>query len=169
MLNLSACFEGYYGQDNPPSLTIAKAPETSLLKTRRYLNATRLDNGQFRFYFTTRLGIGLSNFNSRPIPRQCPIRLTFYRASAEKGLLSAIDPYSGTIEDYPERVIKLVDPVLHVSYIESQAYDKKYMDSRIENVTIPYLDYSIRRELLLEGIANFTINIGSGSLPGKGL
>ena len=120
-LKLSSCFEGYFGPSNPTALEVAKAKDTDSYKALRYENATVLDSGEYRFYYTTRLGIGLSNFNNKPIPRQLPIRLTFYRAAAEKGLLSAIDTSieGNKIDHYTHRVIQLKEPTLHVSYYDS--------------------------------------------------
>ena len=71
----------------------------------------------YRYQFITRLNIGIA-MTPQPLPKHEPVKLTFYRADASKALLTTeFDSNYKTKATSPERSIKLVDPILHASYL----------------------------------------------------
>ena len=99
----------------------------------------------------------------QPLPKQVPIKITFYRADASKSLLSTVIEDNGDPKAVnPDRVIKLINPTLHASFLQSEHYDRKYANHRIGRVSFPFLDSTIHRELLFNGVDQFKIKITEG-------
>ena len=123
------------------------------------INGTRY----FRYYFIVRLNSGV--IENHPLPKDLPIKLTFYRADAEKSLLSvnlnADQSQSESTYDL-DRSIKLINPVLELVNTHSAELDKKYTQHRLPSLALPFLDKQIRREILFDGIDNFQVNVKNG-------
>ena len=128
------------------------------------INGTRY----FRYYFIVRLNSGV--IENHPLPKDLPIKLTFYRADAEKSLLSvnlnADQSQSESTYDL-DRSIKLINPVLELVNTHSAELDKKYTQHRLPSLALPFLDKQIRREILFDGIDNFQVNVKNGKFIAK--
>ena len=127
--------------------------ESHLIDSKRY----------FRYYFITRINSGV--LENHPLPKDLPIKLTFYRADAEKALLSttlnAQKTESQSTYDLG-RTIRIINPLLELVNTHSDELDKKYAQHRLPSLSLPFLDKQIRREILFDGIDNFQINVKSG-------
>lgn len=127
----------------------------------------RIENQNFRRYcFIHKLEFPLAE-RENPLPKDCTIKLVFYRAPVSKSLLSVkLDGSNldtgGLAQNY---VLPLINPVLQIKYAQSDKFDKKYANHRISSVKFPFLSKTIRREVLQTGIANFKIPIAQGRLP----
>ena len=118
-----------------------------------------------RYRFIHQLQFPLAQ-RPHPLPRDCTVRIIFYRAKWYKSLLSVhLNPQKQDIGNYKDPVIPMINPVLEVKYASSSKYDKRYAIHKISRVKFPFLSKTIRRELLHEGIANFKITIAQGNLP----
>ena len=121
------------------------------------------DKNYLRYYFIIRLNSGV--IENHPLPKDLPIKLTFYRADAERSLISVSlnDDQSTSKASYDlGRSIKLINPVLELVNTQSDELDKKYAQHRLPSLSLPFLDKQIRREILFDGIDNFQINIKNG-------
>ena len=102
---------------------------------------------------------------NHPLPKDVPIKLTFFRADAERSLISVSlsdDKEQSTATYDLDRSIKLINPVLELVNTQSDELDKKYAQHRLPSLALPFLDKQIRREILFDGIDNFQINIKNG-------
>ena len=116
----------------------------------------------YRYHFIVSLNTGIA-MTPQPLPKQVPIKITFYRADASKSLLSTLLEDNGDpIAVNPDRVVKLINPTLHASFLQSEHYDRKYANHRISRVNFPFLDSTIHRELLFNGVDQFKIKVTEG-------
>ena len=94
--------------------------------------------------------------------------MTFNRAKAEKSLIQVVNKRlnrkNNQQEDwkYEEKIIPLINPLLVCYFVESNAADSLYGKSKMYDVSLDFLDYSLRRELLLENISEFNIKLFEG-------
>ena len=92
--------------------------------------------------------------------------MTFNRARAEKSLIQLINhrTIKGTKTDwkYEHKVIPLINPILRCYFVESAAADRFYGKNKLYDISLNFLDYSIRRELLLQGISQFNLKLFEG-------
>lgn len=94
--------------------------------------------------------------------------MTFNRAKAEKSLIQVVNKRlnrkNNQQEDwkYEEKIIPLINPLLVCYFVESSAADSLYAKSKMYDVSLDFLDYSLRRELLLENISEFNIKLFEG-------
>ena len=153
--------------DSPPAVGQIRRhhPETKLRE--RGSEALTINGKDYRRYrFIHKLEFPLAE-RENPLPKDCIIKLVFYRASVSKSLLSVkldnenLDAGGLSQSD----VVSLINPVLQVKYAHSDKYDKKYSSHRISSVKFPFLSKTIRREVLQAGIANFKIPLAQGRLP----
>ena len=135
-------------------------------KRQAYGEVQTIDGQRFlRYYFIIRLNSGV--IENHPLPKDLPMKLTFFRADAERSLISVSlseDEQSSTATYDMDRSIKLINPVLELVNTQSDELDKKYSQHRLPSLAIPFLDKQIRREILFDGIDNFQINIKNGEL-----
>ena len=118
----------------------------------------------YRYHFIVSLNTGIA-MSPQPLPKQVPIKITFYRADASKSLLSTlIDDHGEPKAVNADRVIRLINPTLHASFLQSEHYDRKYANHRISRVSFPFLDSTIHRELLFNGVDQFKIKVTEGKL-----
>ena len=142
--------------DQKDKVEIAKRQsyaESHMIDTKRYL----------RYYFITRINSGV--IENHPLPKDLPIKLTFYRADAEKSLLTtSFNPEKTESEVIYDlgRTIRIINPLLELVNTHSDELDKKYAQHRLPSLVLPFLDKQIRREILFDGIDNFQINVKNG-------
>ena len=91
-----------------------------------------------------------------------PIQLTFNRAKAEKSLIQIISKRDNSDWKYENKVIPLINPMLLCYFVESTAADTLYAKNKIYDVSVDFMDYSLRRELLLENISEFNLKLFEG-------
>ena len=96
--------------------------------------------------------------------------MTFNRAKAEKSLIQVVNKRlnrkTNAEEDwkYENKIIPLINPLLVCYFVESTAADSLYSKSKMYDVSLDFLDYSLRRELLLENISEFNIKLFEGKI-----
>ena len=172
-LRKTASLEGYWTSNNSSTKTLQEEdpiPTETLaseITVRRSNSVTvKVDNKVYqRYFFIAKIHTGIAQ-NSRPIPKNNMVNLTFNRADAEKALVCvALDADDKGIGEYPHKTIKIVNPVLEACFVNSEYYDRKYADHRISRVNFPFTDTVIRRELLNEGVADHNINLSEGPAP----
>ena len=93
--------------------------------------------------------------------------MTFNRSKAEKSLIQILKTRTNAkgVESpwkYEKKVIPLINPLLLCYFVESAAADSMYAKNKMYDVGIDFLDYSLRRELLLENISEFNIKLFEG-------
>ena len=89
--------------------------------------------------------------------------MTFNRSRSEKSLLQIIRQRSGEDWSYPNKVIPLINPILKCYFVESVAADRFYSKNKLYDVSLNFLDYSLRRELLMQGISQFNLKLFEGT------
>ena len=92
--------------------------------------------------------------------------MTFNRARSEKSLIQVVPQreVNGTATDYryPNKTIPIINPILLCYFVESAKADSFYAKSKLYDVNVNFLDYSLRRELLLENIKEFNLKLFEG-------
>ena len=157
--------QGIWGITNMDGIDLDIQPNKyEIGKRQNYAEAHAIDGKNYlRYYFIIRLNSGV--IENHPLPKDLPIKLTFYRADAERSLISVSlnDDQSTSKASYDlGRSIKLINPVLELVNTQSDELDKKYAQHRLPSLSLPFLDKQIRREILFDGIDNFQINIKNG-------
>ena len=139
--------QGIWGieHQSAPKLTTQRyADEVS--KRRRDCEVQTIDGKQYmRYSFIIRLNSGV--IENHPLPKTVPIKLIFYRADAEKALLSLnlTDDKSSSNSTYDiDRSIRLVNPLLELVNTQSAELDRKYSQHRLPDLELPFLDKQIR-------------------------
>ena len=169
-LKTTGSLEGYWENENYDAShftlqNIANGspkPENPNIEKRRTEAEKIVKSGKkyLRYYVVTKINNGLA-MSPQPLPKNVPLKLTFVRANAKKSLLSIL-PSKNVDESFDSRVLDIVNPTLHASFIQSDHYDRKYANHRISRVTFPFLDFKIHRELLTNGVDQFKIKIAEG-------
>ena len=159
--------QGIWGINNMNALDLdTQRNKYEIGKRQAHGEAQTIDGKHYlRYYFIIRLNSGV--IENHPLPKDLPIKLTLYRADAERSLISVSlsDDKSQSTASYDlDRSIKLINPVLELVNTQSDELDKKYAQHRLPNLALPFLDKQIRREILFDGIDNFQINIKNGKL-----
>ena len=96
-----------------------------------------------------------------PLPRGVPIQICFNRAHANKALIkTTIDS-----EKLSTDTIKILSPSLACYFVESTKAESFYSKAKLYDVSINFVDYNIRRELLSDGVADHKIKLFEGPLP----
>ena len=104
----------------------------------------------YRYFISLRINTGLA-IQGKPIPKDTEIRIEFRRAKASFGLLSTLnynDDENGILHTYlthSNASLKLIDPVLHVCYIDSTYYDQKFQSHNISSFKYKYTDFNLHR------------------------
>lgn len=159
--------QGIWGINNMNAVDLdAQRNKYEIGKRQAHGETHTIDGKHYlRYYFIIRLNSGV--IENHPLPKDLPIKLTLYRADAERSLISVSlsEDKSQSNANYDlDRSIKLINPVLELVNTQSDELDKKYAQHRLPSLALPFLDKQIRREILFDGIDNFQINIKNGKL-----
>lgn len=159
--------QGIWGINNMNAVDLdAQRNKYEIGKRQAHGETHTIDGKHYlRYYFIIRLNSGV--IENHPLPKDLPIKLTLYRADAERSLISVSlsENKSQSNANYElDRSIKLINPVLELVNTQSDELDKKYAQHRLPSLALPFLDKQIRREILFDGIDNFQINIKNGKL-----
>lgn len=101
--------------------------------------------------------------DSRPLPKDVPLKFVFYRAAAEKSLMSIVSESDHV--DLKTNCVTINDPQLVACMVTSAYYDRKYAAHKIERLDFPYVSPMVRTDLLKTGQSTFKFTISSGTLP----
>ena len=161
-LRNNGCFNGIWSDKNINALTLSSdSDEINLRRSNAiYLSSEK----KYRYFLVLNLNLSLKD-SLKPLPKEADIKLTFFRANANKALLcKKLDSSTHQPEvKFPRQSIELINPVLEAIYFKSAFFDKQLMPHLIERVNWPFLDYSVRRELLnTDSIVDHRIKISSG-------
>ena len=119
------------------------------------------DKTYYRYFFICRINAGIA-MTSRPLPKDVPIKLVFYRADASRSLVSVVEDDT---EKFPTREIVLQDVTFLACLTQSDYYDRKYAPHRLTKEALPFLEPLVRRELLMNNISQFKVKVSDGRLP----
>ena len=139
--------QGIWGVDNSDAADLITNTD-ELDKRRRDCIAEQVGGTRYlRYSFIIRLNSGV--IENHPLPKQVPIKLIFYRADAEKALLSLNlnETQTETAASYDlDRSIRLINPLLELVNTQSSELDKKYSQHRLSDLELPFLDKQIRND-----------------------
>ena len=150
---------------NESGLTIGGTVHVA--ERRKYAEEITRDGVKFyKYNITVPINHGLAR-QEKPLPSGIPIQLTFNRARSEKSLIQIIktrlnkqnskEPWK-----YENKVVPLINPILRCYFVESTAAERFYGKNKMYDVSLDFLDYSLRRELLLQGISQFNLKLFEG-------
>lgn len=176
LLKTSGELQGYWSSRNFDSTTlISQKAETEAIdsegkvlvnevKLRQLHAQPKTIDGKdcMRYYFKIPINCGLA-MDSRPLPKDVPLKFIFYRAAAEKSLMSIVS--QGDHEDLKTRCVSINDPQLVACMINSEYYDRKYAAHKIERLDFPFVSPMVRQDILKEGQNTFKFTVSSGTLP----
>lgn len=115
-------------------------------RRRRDCEAKTIDTKHYlRYSFIIRLNSGV--IENHPLPKTVPIKLIFYRADAEKSLISMNlnDAKTESLTVYDQdRSVRLINPLLELVNTQSEELDRKYSQHRLPDLDLPFLDKQIR-------------------------
>ena len=117
----------------------------------------------YRYNIVTCINHGLAR-QDKPLPSGIPIQLSFARADAKKSLLQVVANQGGKSYTYPHRTIPLLNPVMSCYFVESEKAAQMYSKTKLYDVNLNFLDYSIRRELLMNGVSDYNLKLFEGEL-----
>ena len=140
-LHNNGCFNGIFSDKNIGAHALSLDIEE--IKKRRSISEHRSQEKTYRYHLVLNLNLSLRD-SLKPLPKECQIKLTFFRANANKALLcTTLDPSSHQpTVNYPTTTIELINPVLNAMYFKSEFFDKQLMPHMIDHVNWPFLDYS---------------------------
>ena len=135
--------QGIWGITNMDAIDLdTQANKYEIGKRRNFGEAHTIDGKHYlRYYFIIRLNSGV--IENHPLPKDLPIKLTFYRADAERSLMSVSlnEDQSSSKASYDlDRSMKLINPVLELVNTQSDELDKKYAQHRLPSLSLPFLD-----------------------------
>ena len=139
--------QGIWGVDNWNAKNLNEEEYSDFKDKRRQDSEVKTIDGKryLRYSFIIRLNSGV--IENHPLPKPVPIKLIFYRADAEKALLSMnlneTKTESLTVYDQ-DRSIRLINPLLELVNTQSEELDKKYSQHRLPDLDLPFLDKQIR-------------------------
>ena len=139
--------QGIWGVDNWNAKSLDEEENADCKDRRRQDSEVKTIDGKryLRYSFIIRLNSGV--IENHPLPKPVPIKLIFYRADAEKALLSMNlnDAKTDSLTVYDQgRSIKLINPLLELVNTQSEELDKKYSQHRLPDLDLPFLDKQIR-------------------------
>ena len=147
------------------SVTIGGA--VHIKNRRKYAEEIERDGVKYyRYHLVVPINHGLAR-QEKPLPASIPIQLTFNRSRSEKSLLQIIKQRTNSKGQkinwtYPNKVIPIINPILRCYFVESVEADRFYGKNKMYDISIDFLDYSLRRELLLQGISQFNLKLFEG-------
>ena len=133
---------------------------------RTYAEETTRDGVKYyKYHLVVPINHGLAR-QDKPLPASIPIQLTFNRSRSEKSLIQIINERTikGSAQkwSYPNKVIPLINPILKCYFVESAAADRFYNKNKLYDVSLNFLDYSLRRELLMQGVSQYNLKLFEG-------
>lgn len=139
--------QGIWGVDNWNAKNLNEEEYSDFKDRRRQDSEVKTIDGKryLRYSFIIRLNSGV--IENHPLPKPVPIKLIFYRADAEKALLSMNlnDTKTESLTVYDQdRSIRLINPLLELVNTQSEELDKKYSQHRLPDLDLPFLDKQIR-------------------------
>ena len=139
--------QGIWGVDNLDAIKLNNAEYSEFKEIRRRdCEVKNIDGKRYlRYSFIIRLNSGV--IENHPLPKTVPIKLIFYRADAEKSLLSMNlnDAQTESLTTYDQdRSVRLINPLLELVNTQSEELDKKYSQHRLPDLDLPFLDKQIR-------------------------
>ena len=150
---------------NADSFTGTDPAHTAMRELRRE-NAQEITRGGEKFYkynIVTVLNHGLAR-QDKPLPSGIPIQITFNRAKSEKAVLQVSNKLHDGSDFVMSSVVALMNPVLRCYFTESKKSDAFYGKTKLYDVQLPFMDYSLRRELLLDNISEFNLKLFEGKI-----
>ena len=134
---------------------------------RKYAKeVTRNGIKYFRYQVAATINHGLAR-QEKPLPSGIPIQLTFNRAEASKSVLQIKDEdINSNVFSYSEKTVPLIEPTLSCYFVESEKADRFYSKSKMYDVSLDFMDYSVRRDLLAENTMNHNVKLIEGESIG---
>ena len=125
------------------------------------------DGATRRYLFISRINIPFTD-TRHPLPRHIPIQIIFHRAKACKSLMSVkLNGHSQDVGGFNKPTVPLISPVLQLTLAQSPYYDKRLAPHKLNNISFPFLEQSVRRMNLDAGQSHFKFKIGDGPLPNQ--
>lgn len=171
VLRTSGELEGYWSTRNFDSASlISQLTKTESIDSQNEVNLRQehsqpktIDNKEYkRYYFKMPINCGLA-MDSRPLPKDVPLKFIFYRANAEKSLMSIVEESDHA--DLKTRTVTINDPQLVACMTTSDYYDRKYGSHRIERLDFPFVSPLVRQDIMKEGQSSFKFTVSNGTLP----
>lgn len=139
--------QGIWGIDHTEAKLLLDEEHADISASRRRDCERKTVEGKtyLRYSFIIRLNSGV--IENHPLPKAVPIKLIFFRADAEKALLSlSLNPEKteSTVKYDSDRSIRLINPLLELVNTQSEELDKKYSQHRLPDLDLPFLDKQIR-------------------------
>ena len=176
-LNIAGAINGIYNDKNMDTEELSTPYIDSRRKEAEILSKT-IDGEvvtYYRYELCICLNIGLGKFYDLiisystfylakqpiPLPRGVPIQICLNRAHANKALIKKEESSKPLSDD----TIKILSPTLACYFVESVKAESFYSKTKLYDVSIDFLDYNIRRELLSEGVADHKLKLFEGPLP----
>ena len=163
--NNAMSISGIFTDMNMDAAELKTTVGKSVVSNRRTIaeEVTRDGTIYYRYNIITPVNHGLARQN-KPLPSGIPIQLTFNRALSTKGLLQITDKDSaGNTLAYSEKSIPLIDPTLSCYFVESTKAEEFYAKTKMYDVSVDYLDFSLRRELLMNSVSEHKIKVFEGN------
>ena len=162
--NTTMSISGIFTDMNMDANELKTILGTSLVSNRRTIaeEVTRDGVKYYRYNIIAPINHGLARQN-KPMPSGIPIQLSFNRASSTKGLLQIADKNEANeAVSYNEKTIPLIDPILSCYFVESSKASELYSKTKMYDVTVDFLDFSLRRELLMNSVSEHKLKIFEG-------
>ena len=155
-LKTTGSLEGYFEPDNIDSSVIID-DDNKIAERREFARSIIRDDGSlhYRYHIIMKLNIGLA-MTTKPLPKEVPLKLILYRNTPNKAIIKA----KADSPVIPE--LELKNPVLQASFIESYYYDNRLALRKIPKTRFPFIERTIRRELLQDGVDQFKIKLAEG-------
>ena len=159
-------FEGHFDEYSLDSSQL-KA-ENDIVKNRRgelfvkqvEENGKMVDKNFYRYQYLMPINHGLATGN-HILPAGVHVRLSFHRAKPAKALVDISDQ----VISYPEKAIKINNPILNSCWAFSQDLTEKMSQIRANGLKIPFDSACIRHKVLDDGLSEHTVMISHGPLP----
>ena len=170
---------GYFDSLNHNAADIKALPNS--LYRRQGKQVSRLEDGVNVTYNVYDCSLPISHGlfrQSKPLVAHVPVHITFNRADASKSLLqiknsktiSETNSDGETIERnidvfYPYKYVPIINPNLRLRYYTSRKWDEKLTKFNQYSIEYPFVDSTVRREVLNAGISDFNFIASTGNLP----
>jgi len=169
-VNSCMSIAGIFGDHNMDADEFS-APLTGPLyldKRRKIAEKVTRDGKDFyRYNIISTINHGLAR-QDKPLPAGIPIQLSFARADAKKSLLQVADKdEDGNVFEYKNKTVPILDPILSCYFVESKKADELYAKAKLYDVNVNFMDYGLRRELLMNDIAEHNLKIFEGIIFDK--